>query len=43
MESDDLLEILACLALIGVLPYGAVEIFEMARRAIMRRRNTSRH
>jgi hypothetical protein len=43
MESDDLLETLVYLGLIGVLPYVAVEIYELAQRTIARRRRASRH
>jgi hypothetical protein len=42
MESD-LLETLVYLGVLGVLPYVAVEAFELAQRTIARRRRASRH
>jgi len=40
---DDLLKILVYVALIGVLPYVAVEIYELAQRTMARRRRAPRH
>lgn len=42
MESE-LLETLVYVGLIGILPYAAVEAFELAQRTIARRRQGSRH
>ena len=43
MESDDLLETLVYLGVIGVLPYVAVEVYDLVQRTIARRRHASRH
>lgn len=43
METDDLLETLVYLGLVGVLPYVVVEIYEFAQRTITRRRQATRH
>ena len=43
METDDLLETLIYLGLIGVLPYVAVEVYELVQRTIARRRAAPRH
>lgn len=43
METDDLLETLVYLGLIGVLPYVAVEVYELVQRTIARHRQASRH
>jgi type II secretory pathway pseudopilin PulG len=40
---NDLLETLVYLAILGILPYAAVEAYELAQRAIARRRQASRH
>lgn len=42
METD-LLETLVYVGLIGVLPYVAVEAFELTQRTIARRQRASRH
>ena len=43
MESNDLLETLVYLGIIGVLPYVAVEAYELVQRTIARRKEVSRH
>lgn len=40
---NDLLETLIYLSLLGLLPYVAVEAFELAQRTMERRRQNSRH